>query len=390
MKPSYSIILASLLIACAVFFALVRTSGNNFNRLVIASKGAQSREWTSLNGVKGGTESRVRSKRSDRSGSKRDRRRKVAVRNALKKMDQLALKAVKKKSFYNPTVRAQADFGKLREEFREVGGSDEEFMEWLGAFVETGGRNKYFIELIVKDAIRTTTKNPGRAALDFLQSLPPDSPYLKGSEMYLALGAWARADPEAAVLWTEQNPDLLLAGENPKVLNELKGTIGANWPEDDPAGAVAWLEQKMATEGSNMDPYHMGSVGKVWAKSDPTAAIAWISSKEERLQGAGATGIVKGWPKDSLDDAIEWIGTMRGRGSEYDGAREALAKRLETTDPIGAIAVAVDITNQADGDRLIIAAARNLNKTDPELVREWLPKSGLPKAAQRAILKPQT
>lgn len=85
---------------------------------------------------------------------------------------------------------------------------------------------------------------------------------------------------------------------------------------------------------------------------------------------------------------MEWLARRHQGDAGYDAARQVLAARLTRSDPVGAIDVAIEITNEGIGDDLIIRAARVLYQTDPEIVIDWLPKSGLSEEGQLAILTP--
>ena len=78
------------------------------------------------------------------------------------------------------------------------------------------------------------------------------------------------------------------------------------------------------------------------------------------------------------------------RNAWPNAARRVVTERLTTPNPIGAIDVAIDITNEEIGDSLIIRAARVLYQSDPKRVIDWLPESGLSEQTQRAILEPES
>ena len=89
---------------------------------------------------------------------------------------------------------------------------------------------------------------------------------------------------------------------------------------------------------------------------------------------------------------MEWL-TSRPQGDiGPDAARRVVAKRLIKSDPVGAIDVAMDMPNRCGSEReqLIINAAWNLYRNDPETVIDWLPDSGLSEETQRAILSPES
>jgi hypothetical protein len=103
----------------------------------------------------------------------------------------------------------------------------------------------------------------------------------------------------------------------------------------------------------------------------------------------GYEELANGLGEDRLPEAVEWLARRRQGDAAYDAARRAVAERLTKPNPIGAIDVAIDITNEEMGDSLIIRAARVLYQSDPDTVIDWLPESGLSEETQRAILSPE-
>ena len=106
----------------------------------------------------------------------------------------------------------------------------------------------------------------------------------------------------------------------------------------------------------------------------------------------GTSKTSREWPEDRLTEAVEWL-TSRPQGNiGPDAARRVVAKHLIKSDPVGAIDVAMDMPNRCGSEReqLIINAAWNLYRNDPETVIDWLPDSGLSEETQRAILSPES
>ena len=107
------------------------------------------------------------------------------------------------------------------------------------------------------------------------------------------------------------------------------------------------------------------------------------------VRSKGYEELAREWPEDRLAESVEWL-TSRPQGfAGHDPARSVVAKRLTKSDPRGAIDVAMEMADRRGSGReqLIIDAARNLYRSEPDTVIDWLPESGLSEEAQEAILR---
>lgn len=105
------------------------------------------------------------------------------------------------------------------------------------------------------------------------------------------------------------------------------------------------------------------------------------------VRSKGYEELARKWPEDRLTEAVEWLTSRRQGVAGHDPARSVVAKRLTKSDPVEAIDDAMEIADRRQAEPLIINAARNLYRNDPDTVIDWLPESGLPEAFQQAILR---
>jgi len=205
------------------------------------------------------------------------------------------------------------------------------------------------------------------------------SDFLTSQMFEEAADEWAESNPSAAMAWLERNMD------DKRVNSQVVDEVADEWAKTDPRRAAAWMD-------ANLDSPHMSSTvtGRAageWAAKDPQAAANWAATLPDDLQGKTNWYVARQWPNDRMDDAVEWVDSSRDPG--LDTAREAIADRIDGSNPSEAIRLANSITDPKTRERSLVRSAQAMARQNKEAVIAWLPVSGLSAGAQEMVLNPK-
>ena len=138
----------------------------------------------------------------------------------------------------------------------------------------------------------------------------------------LALTAWAKVDPLAALDYASENTGSPFA----------RNTILAAWAQNDPEGAILWAENHHEGEGAN--PWMVGVIQGL-AATDPLRATDLMNElpySEER--GQALAMLMPQMLAQGPDAAKAWVETFADERLR-DGAIRRLSEELARTDPAG-------------------------------------------------------
>lgn len=241
-------------------------------------------------------------------------------------------------------------------------------------------------------------KIDGRAAADWYDRYIPrefieEHESITWGTLFLTVAiGWLRFEPREAIRWAAEHDHLSTQRGATYNLSQIL----VYWPESDYAGHIEWIEERTRA-GSGVD-MKLHEAVRLWVREDPDAALGWMESFAEneisfpwyREQGyAAVTGVLV---RNRLGEAVEWLASRPRGDAVFDSSRQIVARRLTDSDPVGAIEVAQTMSDVRFRERelLIVDAARNLYRSDPQVVIDWLPESGLREVSQRAILSPDS
>lgn len=268
-----------------------------------------------------------------------------------------------------------------------------------------------YVERVSRQLPRWLGKGPALAEWVDRHATSPLLPRIMFRE---AAGDWAKTDPRAAFEW---------ASRNEFQLGDPKGCyddIMEAWRTLDTSGHIEWLSQNLDDPRVNYERVN-DAVAK-WAETDPVGAPDWVTrnSSSDNVRGSASSEVVERWVLRAPNEALDWAGTLsknprkyaflsaartwpQGRLDEFasrlssepgapdfDWARWELAGRYVDIDPEFALSLLGTIVDLEDRDRSLVQIAERVMKSDPAAVEAWLPGSGIPEAAQRAILEPDS
>lgn len=142
----------------------------------------------------------------------------------------------------------------------------------------------------------------------------------RSGELTLLMGAWAKADPFAALTFAEEN----LRG------NSAANTILSTWAAHDPDAAIQWA--KSHHEGDDANPYLVGIIQGL-ASRDPERATALLKDmpfSEER--GAALAGLLPAILARGPQAAKDWAMAITDEQLR-DGVISRMATSMAHTDP---------------------------------------------------------
>ena len=129
-----------------------------------------------------------------------------------------------------------------------------------------------------------------------------------------------------------------------------------------------------------------GELASPWVRQAPEEALRWITSLPDDDVQRSALNVAAGnWPQDRLDELDAWLSAAASE-ERFDRARERLSKRYAEQDPLRALKIASAIADEDGRERATVPIAERLMKTNPDILKAWLPESGLPQKAQLEIL----
>lgn len=221
-------------------------------------------------------------------------------------------------------------------------------------------------------AYRDWARSEPRSALEsVLSASEPGRVGLQG-----VMESWAKRDAASAAAWARANMN------TPRIKDSLPAVIGA-LAETDLRTATDWVRE---LEPGLMTTDLAKAITEEWVQEAPEDARLWIDSlpsgdvRDQALRAA-----LQDWPQDRLEEFDAWLGSSSIAPGDADNLLFRLSDRFAATDPRRAIEVANGIKNEAYWLQAVTRAAVKLAQSEPGVVREWLPDSGLPASAQRAV-----
>ena len=142
----------------------------------------------------------------------------------------------------------------------------------------------------------------------------------RANEYNILLHAWAKADPLAALAYTEENNSS----------NASRQTILASWAADSPDAALHWAETNHDGDGEN--PWLVGVVEGL-VGSDLQKASEIISSMAySRERGDALNAITPYITRQGLEKSIEWLDSIEDERLR-NGSTRRVAEQLARQDP---------------------------------------------------------
>jgi len=192
----------------------------------------------------------------------------------------------------------------------------------------------------------------------------------------------AERDPVAASQWLDKYFD------DERVNARVVGEMTREWARSDAAAAAEWVSQHAGSE--KIDVNVVSSISRQWAEDEPLAAIEWLDTlNNDTLMIRGLASVVDRWANQDATAAGDWLNTI-DRDATYDPVVESYANRVAYQSPQLAMIWAREIEDAERSERTTIRVAQVLYRQDPQVVRDWLPASGLSEEAQNAILNPRS
>ena len=141
-------------------------------------------------------------------------------------------------------------------------------------------------------------------------------------EYSILLGAWAQADPLAALAYAKENTRDGFAQD----------TILTSWASADPDAAIRWAQSSHKGDGPN--PYLPGIIRGL-VESDPARATELLTSMpRSNERGTGLDYILPHLLRQGSEATQKWIGSIADN-SLKNGAMLRAARQLGATDPAG-------------------------------------------------------
>ncbi len=206
----------------------------------------------------------------------------------------------------------------------------------------------------------------------------PDNPHLKPWVFEHTAGTMANSDPRRAANWIQEHVS------NERMNGRVVGRVAGEWAEKNPAEAAEWVDSLRDTRLFDEDVAKRLSGS--WAAQNPRAAMEWANTLEPNLRRPAYGSIVGRMPKEALESTAQWIRDAPV-DNVMDGARAAYAHRIAGENPIEALDQAMLMTDTLGRERVSVDIAQRLFRKDPQMIRDWLPGSGLSEAAQQRIVR---
>lgn len=217
----------------------------------------------------------------------------------------------------------------------------------------------------------------------------------KGPLLHSIIQQWAKTDPKAALLATQEL-------ENPKLREQLNNTILRNWGQSDPVQAIEWALfqpdkkiqatllthslralatnkpiEALAIADSLPDEIQLNaytSVFQSWASQDALAAASWLSSSAEAVYSEKiVTMVARQLARNYPNEAIEWVSTLPSNLSLLATAQ--VANVIGLAQPELAASLLAPLGDERAKRRSESTLARQWAKTNPEAAMDWAESS---------------
>lgn len=252
-------------------------------------------------------------------------------------------------------------------------------------------------------ALHSQLLNEGYANKDAVWSWlhqQEDSEMVRDTRMRLTRSA-AWKEPEVALKWLDQSPELFTAEERDQVLSAMFNG-GSNLAaveavldtapdgmrerlleqsfnylnEERSAPLDRWIERIDALPAEKRAGAS-AAVARQWASVDPQQAIAWANTLTDSTQSMEAlSGAVKTWVGLDSYEASEWIATLP-EGSQRDHSTLTLVNGIARSEPDSAWEWAKTISQPDLRAKALGVAFARVSERDPQMANAWLQDASL-------------
>ncbi len=183
----------------------------------------------------------------------------------------------------------------------------------------------------------------------------------RGSAVGSLVDGFMQQSPEAAMDWARALPDgVLKQGISARVADRLA--------RDDPAFNAYFPSTLIESEASRR-AYE--SYAKAWGRSDPVEAAAWVDANvPNEFRGGAAAGVLYGFMRRDVVAATDWVSTQ-SPSPVLDAAISRSADRLRRGNPEQAIDLALNIGDEEKRNQSITSIAEYWQRHDPEAAAEF-------------------
>lgn len=154
---------------------------------------------------------------------------------------------------------------------------------------------------------------------------------------------------------------------------------------EDVDGVADWL-QKHVNQKYSDDSFD--ELAEQWSRQDPEASLNYfLSLPEGSSQKEGVIESVQTWFHKDVEAAGEWI-NKQDPGSSTDLAVFSYAREVARENPESAVEWAASIQDSDLKQKGLVEVGQRWFREDAEAAKAWLPNSGLPEEAVKAVQNP--
>ncbi len=229
-----------------------------------------------------------------------------------------------------------------------------------------------------------------QSALTWVRNLPEGTPDVTRKQVLQnVIGAFASSNPTGAAAYAQS------LASDPYLGPTVAQLVAAAWAKSDGQAAYAWAESlpNGATRDSAMSASVAGNI-PVLSKTDPSqAAQALASLPAGAARVSAATELARNWVAQDMPASVQWVSTLPA-GPERDAAIiEVVQRGQSTSDPAGAFALAVTVSESNARMNALIGALSAWVPTNPSAAQAALDAANLPASQHdnltRMIQNPQ-
>ena len=257
-----------------------------------------------------------------------------------------------------------------------------------------------------------------------------------------AMSGWSAQDPQAAIDWANEQDDRRMMGsynmgivsgwvtkdvkaaaeyvtslDRGRETGRMLSTVSTEMLKQGSQVAKAWAEG-LGDEGFKEDAFRsltrsmarqnvddvadwlqkhvnqkysddsFDELAEQWSRQDPEASLNYfLSLPEGSSQKEGVIESVQTWVRDDVEAAGEWI-NKQDPGSSTDLAVFSYAREVARENPESAVEWAASIQDSDLKQKGLVEVGQRWFREDAEAAKAWLPNSGLPEEAIKAVENP--